>query len=131
MTNKPTRGPLKTILLVDDDEETLESIGEALRFFGGATVMTATSGHHALEALQKHVPDAMVTDFRMPGMNGIELAQRAREAVPKLPVVIITAYNDDELVKAASLAGVCDVIRKPLDVKELLEAVRQCYEAHA
>lgn len=121
----------KRLLLVDDDLETLESIGEALRIFAGWTIVTADSGAKALLRLQEIVPDALVTDYRMPGMNGIELTRAAHRSSPHLPVVIITAFNDADLRNEAIQEGVCDVIGKPLDVEDLVDAVVRCWTAHA
>jgi two-component system response regulator GlrR len=116
----------KRLLLVDDDADSLDSIGQGLTLLAGATVFTASSGQEALKKLQGEAVDAMVTDFRMPEMDGIELTRRARKLRPRLPVVMITAFNDEDLQEAALKAGVCDIIPKPVDVEPLVEAVEAC-----
>ena len=114
------------VLLVDDDPDTLASVGEGLEMLAGMHVVTATSGHDALAKLEDAHPDALITDFRMPGMDGVELARRARVILPRLPVVIITAFNDTELQGVARSVGVCEVIPKPIDVDPLVETVERC-----
>lgn len=116
----------KRLLLVDDDVDTLESIEQGLTMLAGATVVTAGSGQEALDCLAAGGFDAMVTDYRMPGMNGVQLAQEARRLQPRLPIVMITAFNDVDLQEAAKEAGVCEVLPKPVDVDPLVETVEGC-----
>lgn len=123
--SRPRRpGPARRILLVDDDEDVLDSMGAILRVtFDGAEVETATSGREALEAMRRRKPDALVTDYRMPGMDGLELAQRAHAARPLMPIIMVTAYNDRELESQAHARGVGQVVHKPFDIAELVKAI--------
>ena len=117
---------MNSILLVDDDQDTLESIGQLLRVTTGMTVATAHSGPEALSKLREMQPEALVTDFRMPDMDGIELARRAKVELPGLPIVMITAFDDEDLRDAAEEAGICEVVGKPIDLDELLETIDEC-----
>jgi CheY-like chemotaxis protein len=59
----------------------------------------------------------------MPGMDGLELAQRARAARPRMPIIMVTAYNDRELEAQAHEKGIEKVVRKPFDIAELVQAI--------
>jgi len=120
----------RKILLVDDDADTLSSLGEALRVIGHSDVVTAASGEEALAKIKETNPDTMITDFRMPGMDGVELTKRARRLRPHLSVVMITAFSKEEgLEHEAQDAGVCEVVPKPIDLTPLLDAVADCARA--
>lgn len=121
----------KRILLVDDDPDTLESLGQALRVLGGADVVTAPSGAQALAKLESGHPDAMVTDFKMPDMDGLELSKRAKGKYPRLAIVMITAFNSGDLERSAASAGVCEVVEKPPFVEGLMAAIGECYASTA
>lgn len=66
----------------------------------------------------------LITDVRMPGMNGIELQRRIRAERPELPVIFISAHNDDEIRQRAFDEGATSFLYKPFDALELLEAIR-------
>ena len=119
----------KRLLLVDDDRDTLDSIQQGLEALAGATVVTASSGEQALHALASNEVDAMVTDYRMPDMDGLQLSQKARRMKPHLAIVMITAFNDLDLQDAAARAGICEVLAKPIDVDPLIDSVQACCEA--
>ena len=114
----------RRILVVDDDEDVLSSMRDVLRFsIADAEVETASSGADALTFMADHGADALVTDYRMPGMDGLELAAAAHKARPRLPIVMVTAFNDREMEGAARDAGVGHVVHKPFDIDELVAAV--------
>lgn len=119
----------KCLLVVDDDADTLESLAMSLQAVMGARVVTAASGREALTKLDGARPDAMVTDYRMPGMDGIELTGRARRQAPGLPVVMVTAFDDQALRAEAKRAGVCEVVPKPLDAEDLALRIIDCLDA--
>ena len=103
----------KRILVVDDDPVISRSFERVLEPKGYA-VIAASSGGEALEKIRREDYDAVYTDIRMPGMNGIEVARRIKENRPWLPVVIVTAYGSEENEGAAHDAGVSGFLRKPL-----------------
>ncbi len=109
------------ILLVDDDRLILSTLGSGLRQIG-YTVTVAASGEAALALIQRQPPDLAVLDLRMPGMSGIELARRLRDAY-HIPVLFLSAYSDQKMVEEAIDEGGLGYVVKPVDVPQLVPAI--------
>jgi DNA-binding NtrC family response regulator len=121
--------PLR-VLIVDDDIALLEALPEALRLrMGGVTVETADSAQAALERIAQQEYDAIVTDIKMPGMDGLALLEEIRKRRPDVPTLIITGHGDNDLVVHALRGGARDFIQKPIDrdyfVAALYRAIRE------
>jgi DNA-binding NtrC family response regulator len=119
-----------SILIVDDDVALLEALPEALRLrMGGVTVETADSAAAALERIADRDYDAIVTDIRMPGMDGLKLLDEIRTRKPDIPTLIITGHGNNDLVVHALRGGARDFIQKPIDrdyfVAALYRAIRE------
>jgi DNA-binding NtrC family response regulator len=114
---------MRKILVVDDNVELAENIAEIVADAGVAEAIVADSGVRALGFLRSGQFDAMVTDMRMPGMNGAELIHQARRIDPGLPVVVMSAYSGDEQLTTASYEGVFVVLAKPVPIDRILEAI--------
>ena len=112
------------VLLVDDDVQVRRSLSEALEDFG-FVVTTAESGEAALPAVAAARPDVVLSDIRMPGMDGIELLRLLRERVPDTYVVLITAFDDMPTVVSAMREGAFDFLVKPVNLDELEEVLRR------
>ena len=85
-------------------------------------VGTAENGQEALDMIQKEAPDVLITDVKMPIMDGIQLVAKVKEEFPEILSVIISGYSDFEYAKGALRSGVCDYLLKPLapsDMKRL------------
>jgi DNA-binding NtrC family response regulator len=106
------------VLLVDDDAAIRDTFAHHL---GRAdfSIATADSAESALTMIADVDPDVVVTDVRMPGMNGLELVRLLRERIPGLNVVVITAYEDMETAVGAMRAGAFDYLVKPLDLDQI------------
>lgn len=104
---------LRKVLVVDDDPVVGKSFDRVLSARGYA-VITAENGQDALRKLSRENYDVVFTDIRMPGMNGLEVAERVKERQPWLPVVIVTGYGTEANEARAEAAGVCGFLRKPL-----------------
>lgn len=116
---------MKTILVVDDKRVQLKTLRRGLRT-RGYQVVEAISGNHALDHLQKEETiDIVLTDFAMPEMNGIELLQKIRETNKTIPVIIMTAYGDKDLVIEAMHYRCNGFIEKPFNLDELLEMIHK------
>jgi len=105
--------PLKKVLVVDDDPVVGRSFERVLSGKGYA-VITARDGEEALHKLDAEAYDVVFTDIRMPGMSGLEVAERVKASQPWLPVVIVTGYGTEENEARAEAAGVTEFLRKPL-----------------
>jgi DNA-binding NtrC family response regulator len=105
----------KRILLVDDEGSLRVTLAANLEL-DGFQVVEAESGERALELLRDGAFDLMLSDIRMPGISGAELFQRARKIHPEMPVVLMTAFALEEVVRGALREGVFAVVAKPFDV---------------
>jgi two-component system nitrogen regulation response regulator GlnG len=103
-------------MIVDDDLDLLQALPEALRLrMSGLTVDTAESAAVALDRIAVHDYDAIVTDIKMPGMDGLALLGEIRKHRPETPTLMITGYTENDLVVHALRGGAYDFIRKPID----------------
>jgi CheY-like chemotaxis protein len=109
----------RKVLVVDDDPVIGKSFDRVLSGKGYA-VITARDGSEALQKLHDEKYDVVFTDIKMPGMSGIEVAERIKATQPWLPVVIVTGYGTDENEARAEAAGVSGFLRKPLS-PEMIE----------
>jgi two-component system response regulator HydG len=107
------------ILIVDDERRMAKTLVDILKV-KGYKAEAAHSAPEALDMVQKGHFDCVLTDIRMPEMNGVELYQAAKESQPDLPVVLMTAYSSDTLVKVGQEKGAIAVLTKPLDINLLL-----------
>jgi DNA-binding NtrC family response regulator len=110
--------PLR-ILVVDDESSQRELIGGFLRK-QGHEVFLAGSGAEALARVRETRVDLVLSDFRMPGMSGIELLRAVKAVNPEIPFILVTAYGTVETAVQAMQEGAADYLTKPLDLEELL-----------
>jgi len=116
------------VLLVDDEQELLENLSFDLRdtveelFF-------ATNGRDALEIYQEYQSEisCIITDIKMPKMNGLQFISKIRELSQTVPVIFLTAHGDQEQMKLALSLNAFDFISKPYDLWELKEALHSIY----
>ncbi len=122
---KEKNSPMQhTILVVDDDLNVLEVIKARLTFAGYKTI-TAASAPEALDRLKEAVVDLIVSDIKMPGMNGLELFEKVHAIHPALPVIFLTAHGTiPDAIKAVK-AGAYDYLTKPFDGHELLDKISE------
>jgi CheY-like chemotaxis protein len=108
------------VLVVDDNRQLAENLAEILAD-EGCRVRTAFSAEEALGAAEKVCPDFVLTDIRLPGMNGVELIRRLAVRAPAATFLLMTAYTSDQILKDASHLGVVRaVLPKPLAIDRLL-----------
>ncbi len=115
------------VLIVDDEVFFLEAIDEILRECGFAT-LRAEDGQSALDAVADRSVGAVVLDVRLPDMDGIQVLARIREMRPELPIIMLSASTDQEIVLEALRLGACDYLAKPLHDEELSLAVGRALE---
>jgi DNA-binding NtrC family response regulator len=115
------------VLIVDDEERMAEVVAGALRR-AGWDCETCGSGEAALGALEARGADAVVTDWKMPQMDGLELLRRLHARRPALPVILLTAYGNVPSAVAAMREGAFDYVTKPFDNDELRATVARALE---
>ncbi|MBL7175425.1 MAG: sigma-54-dependent Fis family transcriptional regulator [Desulfobacteraceae bacterium] len=119
---------MSKILIIDDDDQLRKSF-EKLLIDEGYYVESAPSGEMGLKKLEPMVPDVVILDMRLPGMNGLETFQAIHEIKPKLPVIMMTAYGTTETAIQATKMGAFDYILKPFDIPDMLKFIGQALEA--
>jgi FixJ family two-component response regulator len=111
------------VAAVDDDFRVRESITSLLESAGYAPVVFS-SAEEFLQSGTLAVATCVISDVRMPGMDGIELQRRIRLERPKLPVILISAHHNPEVRQKAIDEGAVDVLYKPFDATDLLKIIQ-------
>ncbi len=115
---------IKTVLLVDDDQEMLLALkGGFTRYRDSFGIQLAADGLQAVEKLKQSVISLVVTDLKMPGMDGFELLAHIMEHYPDIPVIIITGYSTPEMERLAREGGAVGYIAKPFLIENLARQI--------
>ena len=114
------------ILVVDDEEDIVAALQTYLEGVLQADVLTASSGPQALSLLDTSGPvDLVISDYRMPVMNGIEFLQEVRNRAPDVPRLLLTAFPDMEVaIQAVNKAHIVQFLTKPVEPEKLMALVR-------
>ncbi len=115
------------VLLLDDDVHLRTALSQTFDL-AGLQVQAYGSAQGVLEALPAQWPGVLVTDIRMPGLNGLELLEQLHQKDSQLPVLLITGHGDVPLAVQAMRAGAYDFLQKPFASKQLLDSVRRALE---
>ncbi|MEW6413328.1 MAG: response regulator [Candidatus Zixiibacteriota bacterium] len=115
------------ILVVDDEEVVLSLVRDSLEE-DGFVVRTASDAFEALESIEERAVELLITDIRMPRMDGIELVQKVRKSYPNIAVIFTTGYANLNSAKDALRQGASDYILKPFELKEMRQAVHNAVE---
>lgn len=110
------------VLIADDDPLILATLGGLLRK-AGFEVLEASNGAKALELCRTRLPGLAIIDHRMPELSGLELARSIADS-SEIPVVFLSAYSDDSIVREAVAAGAMTYLVKPVDTEQLLPIIR-------
>jgi len=114
-----------TVVLADDQRIVRDGLVTLLGLLPGVTVLgAAADGGEALSLVAAHAPDVLLTDLRMPGMDGVETTRRVRAEHPGTAVVVLTTYVDDEAVVPALRAGAAGWLSKDADAEAIGRALR-------
>jgi len=113
-----------TILIVDDNEDLLQTFAMILKR-RGFTVDTAENGTSAVDKFKDQSFDVTLMDIVMPEMNGVEAFKKIKEMQPGAPVILMTAYSDEELIQTARDEGIRQIIHKPIQIDRLIEMITE------
>ncbi|WP_066687954.1 response regulator [Christensenella intestinihominis] len=119
------------IVIADDEQNILDLIKKFCDYPGVEVVGEARNGLEAYDMVLDKRPDMLITDIRMPGLDGLELIKKAREAFPKMEVVVLSGYRLFDYVQNALKYGVQDFLLKPVDRDELHRVFREAVEKKA
>jgi DNA-binding NtrC family response regulator len=116
-----------TVVVVDDDRDMANLVCDILRQ-AGYSALSSNSGSQALEIVKREIPDALISDLRMSGMNGNQLQEELKRLIPDLPVIVITAFGSIQSAVDAMKLGAFDYITKPFGNDQLLMVVSRALE---
>lgn len=115
------------LLLVDDEKEFVETLADRLKMRDlEATV--AHDGEEALAVVKEEEPDVIVLDVKMPGIDGIEVLKRIKQAYPDVEVIILTGHGSKKDEEAARGLGAYDYMKKPADLDALVPKIRSAFK---
>jgi len=116
---------MTNLLLVDDERMFLMSLSESLmQTFNGMKVLTAENGEEAMRILNTLPVDFLLTDLQMPVMDGFDLLMYVKEFYPHIPVVVMTAYLNEDIMRRLCSLGFTDVIEKPIEFDVLAGRIK-------
>lgn len=115
------------ILVIDDDEQLIALLADALQLLGEYDVLTARDGAEGLEIFFAQRPDCVVVDIRMPNLNGLQFvrAMRGDSQSENIPIVVLSALVQDRDVLEGMLSGADTYLFKPVKLDDLLSAIEQ------
>lgn len=115
---------MKNVLLVDDDHSCLTVLGSLILERVGIAPSCAMSGEEALKAIQEKQFDLIITDFNMPGMNGLELVERVQETALNIPLILNSGALSPEIIQRAKNCGVAGVLEKPFKLEAMVSMIK-------
>jgi two-component system response regulator HydG len=127
MTSSKTPKPKAHVLVVDDEASARSGLEKLLKS-EGYSVATAPDGATALQLVSERPADVVVTDLKMPVMDGVELTKKLHEADPRVPVIVVTAFGDVSSAVTAIRAGAEDYLTKPVDFDALALSIERALE---
>jgi len=116
---------IKKKILIADDEYDLSDIIKKRLEANGFAVVTASTGEEALEKFAREKPDALLLDIMMPGISGLEVLQKVRQADRNIPIFITTAFTSEERFKEANQLNATGFIVKTGNFEEHIESIKQ------
>jgi anti-anti-sigma factor len=115
------------VLVIDDEKTTLSMFQMFLKAYG-YTVLTAENGEKGLEVFDQEKPDLVITDIKMPGMDGMQVLKTIKEESPGTEVIIVTGYGDTDLTVQAMKLNATDFLHKPIGKDALRQALNRAGE---
>jgi NarL family two-component system response regulator LiaR len=121
-----------TVMIVDDHEMVRQGAGSYLEAQPDITVIAqAGTGEEAVKLAQELVPDVVLMDLVMPGMDGVEATRKVKDISPRTQIIILTSFHQDEYIFPALQAGAISYLLKDVKASELVEAIRRAARGEA
>ena len=115
------------ILLVDDEEEFVKTLSERIQMRDlGSDI--ALNGEEALKLVDDQVPDVMVLDLKMPGIDGMEVLRRVKKAYPQVQVIMLTGHGSEKDEKDARRLGAFEYLQKPVEIETLVKYIKRAFD---
>lgn len=118
------------VLLVDDEEEFVRALAERLQLRNFNTCV-ALNGEEALRTVEKEIPDVMVLDLRMPGIDGMEVLRRIKRTYPEIAVIILSGHGSKKDEEEAKRLGAFEFLQKPAKIEHLVKVLEEAYNTKA
>jgi len=115
------------ILLVDDEKEFVETLSERIRMREHDSEV-ALNGEQALKKIEDDIPDVVVLDLKMPGMDGMEVLRKIRKAYPKVQVIMLTGHGSEKDEEEARKLGAFEYLEKPVEIDTLMKKIKKAYK---
>ncbi len=115
------------ILLVDDEKEFVETLSERIRMRDHKSDV-ALNGEEALKQMDDDLPDVVVLDLKMPGIDGMEVLRRIRKAYPNVQVIMLTGHGSEKDEKEARKLGAFEYLEKPVEIGTLMKKIKKAYK---
>jgi DNA-binding response OmpR family regulator len=116
------------VMLVDDEEEFVSTLSGRMKKRGFSSSVAFT-GEQALQFVDDQVPDVMVLDLKMPGIDGMEVLKRVKKAYPEVEVIILTGHGSEKNRKEALSMGAFGYLQKPVRIDELITHIINAHKA--
>ena len=116
------------ILLVDDEKEFVETLSERIKMREHDSEV-ALDGEQALKKMEDDIPDVVVLDLKMPGIDGMEVLKRIRKAYPKVQVIMLTGHGSKKDEQEARKLGAFEYLEKPVEIDKLMKKIKKAYKS--
>ena len=116
------------VLLVDDEEDFVKSLSERIKM-RDLDSDVALNGEEALKLVGDDVPDVMVLDLKMPGIDGMEVLRRIKKAYPQVQVIMLTGHGSEKDEKEARRLGAFEYLEKPTSIDTLIKYIKRAFKS--
>lgn len=115
------------ILLVDDEEDFVKTISQRMQRRGQESDI-ALSGEQALSRIEQEVPDVVLLDLKMPGIDGMEVLRQIKKAYPEVQVIILTGHGSEKIEKEVRTLGAFEYLQKPTKIDTIMEKIKLAFK---
>ena len=116
------------VLLVDDEDEFVKSLSERMKMRDFES-RVALNGDQALKIMEEEIPDVMVLDLKMPGIDGLEVLRRVKKIYPQVQVIMLTGHGSEKDEKEARRLGAFEYLEKPTTIDTLIKHIKRAFKS--